>query len=388
MTFLPADSLPLTPARTETEYRVRVMPGFTAQDWQPRPGEATLFQRRDWLAPFYDAVAEHKPEIIPLTAEVGDVHGNLAFRLPLLMGQRGRLRVIVFADLNMTDFNAPLLGPAAPFGEAAARDAWKQLRASLPSHDLLHFTKMPATIGARPNPLLLAARPMPCAANGNLLTMGEDWNGFHFGLEKTVRKELERSWRVFTRDAGAALQVIEDGDEAVALLAQMEAMQRARMAEIGQPYELEAPVTAGFYRRLLATGVPSGFAFLTALKAGDELVAALLGVRDGETYVMIRLVHAGGKWSNVSPGRLLIHKTLELLHGKGYRRFDFSVGNYAYKRRFGPTRTPLFDIARAASPLGLAAAMRLRAGAFLRQHPEARATVRRWLGKPASREEN
>jgi CelD/BcsL family acetyltransferase involved in cellulose biosynthesis len=387
MTVLPAEALSLSPARAQAQYRARIMPGFTPEDWQPRPAEATVFQRAAWLAPFHDAVAEHRAEIIPLTAEVSDVQGNLAYRLPLLLRPRGRLRLIEFADLNMTDFNAPLLGPAAPCGKAAAQEAWAELRAALPSHDLLHFTKMPGAIGTRPNPLLLAAQALPCAANGNLLTMGEAWSGFHFGLEKTVRKELERSWRVFTRDPRAALTVMTDGDEAVALLGRMDALQRARMAELGQPYEMETPVTAGFHRRLLQTGVPSGFALLTTLTAGEELVAALLGVRDGETYVMIRLVHAGGKWSNVSPGRLLIHKTLELLHGQGYRRFDFSIGNYAYKRRFGPTRTPLYDVVRAATLPGLIAASRIRAGAALRQYPQARATVRRLLGKPASREE-
>jgi len=37
------------------------------------------------------------------------------------------------------------------------------------------------------------------------------------------------------------------------------------------------------------------------------------------------------------------------LHRDGVREFDFSVGNYAYKRRFGVTRLPLIDISAALS---------------------------------------
>jgi CelD/BcsL family acetyltransferase involved in cellulose biosynthesis len=381
----PAPALAL--ARSSGAYRARVTTIYEPQDWQPRPAEATLFQRRDWLTPLYAAIAAHEPAVTPLFAEIRDGQDALAYRLPLILRKAGGLRVIEFADLNMTDFNAPLLGPAAPLTAADGRKAWAALKRALPPHDLLRFAKLPGEIAGKPNPLLLGRKAMPAAANGNLLVMGEEWNSFHFGLEKTVRKELERSWRVFTREPETSLAVISDPGEAALMLETMTALQRARMAEIGQPYGMDAPVTAALHRGLLEQGVPSGFALLTALKAGGEIVAALLGLRDGETFVMIRLVHAGGVWTKVSPGRLLIHKTLELLHGQGYRRFDFSVGNYAYKRRFGPTRTPLYDLAIAATPLGLPAALRLRAGAALRQYPQIRETVRRMLGKPPSREE-
>ena len=172
------------------------------------------------------------------------------------------------------------------------------------------------------------------------------------------------------------------------MLQTMERVQRERIGSLGEAYGMDAPVTADFYRRLLRHGVTSGDTVLTALMSGEEMVAALLGVRDNETYVMIRLVHVPGDWSKVSPGRLLIHRTLMQLHEEGYRRFDFSVGNYAYKRRFGPTRTPLYDVVQAASPLGTLALLRAQAGAGLRRYPRARETVRRLMGKPPSREES
>jgi CelD/BcsL family acetyltransferase involved in cellulose biosynthesis len=75
------------------------------------------------------------------------------------------------------------------------------------------------------------------------------------------------------------------------------------------------------------------------------------------------------------------------LHEEGYRHFDFSIGNYSYKRRFGPTRTPLHDIVQAGSPLDTLALLRAQAGATLRRYPRARETVRRLMGKAPSREE-
>ncbi len=374
-------------APPDTRYRTRLTAGWTAADWQWRAGLSTVFQRPEWLAPFYDAVARHEPDIMPMTVEVTDDSGVPAYRLALLQRAVGNLRLVEFADLNMTDFNAPLLGPAAPRSTEEAAQAWAAVKRALPSCDAVRLTKMPAMIGTRPNPLALLPGLLPAAVNGNVVAMGEDWNGFHFGLERTVRKELERSWRVFTRADDANLFTVTDPAEALAVLARMEELQSARMRELGQPYTLDEPVTADFYRRLIENGLATGYAILTVLRAGSELVAALLGVRDGDNYVMIRLTHAGNDWGRISPGRLLIHKTLEKLHADGCRSFDFSIGNYAYKRRFGPVRTPLFDHVEARSLRGVPLMLRSHAAGWLRQRPRLRARVRGMMGKPPSREE-
>jgi len=48
-------------------------------------------------------------------------------------------------------------------------------------------------------------------------------------------------------------------------------------------------------------------------------------------------------------GRLIIERTMAALHKDGVRKFDFSVVNYAYKRRFGVAHMPLVDILAALS---------------------------------------
>ena len=70
------------------------------------------------------------------------------------------------------------------------------------------------------------------------------------------------------------------------------------------------------------------------------------------------------------------------------RELDFSVGNYAYKRRFGVTRLPLVDISAALSWRGWPYALRDRAARELRNFPRTARLMKRALGKPLSREEN
>jgi CelD/BcsL family acetyltransferase involved in cellulose biosynthesis len=106
------------------------------------------------------------------------------------------------------------------------------------------------------------------------------------------------------------------------------------------------------------TGLEAGTTILTALTAGDEIVAALLGVTDGKSFAMVRLSHAGGDWMKVGPGRLVIERTMHALHARGIRHFDFSIGDYPYKSGFGVQPSPLVDLVSAQSWRGRANAAR------------------------------
>ncbi len=168
-----------------------------------------------------------------------------------------------------------------------------------------------------------------------------------------IRKELERSWRVFSRDPSAKFSLFTDEDAALRILSTTEAQQGARMESLGLNFILNNETCAAFYRNLVRGGLGGGYAVVSALTAGEEVVATLLGIRHGARYTMIRISNAGEKWSNCSPGRLVVERTMAALHRDGVREFDFSIGNYAYKRRFGPVRTPLFDHVEARSLRGV-----------------------------------
>jgi CelD/BcsL family acetyltransferase involved in cellulose biosynthesis len=103
---------------------------------------------------------------------------------------------------------------------------------------------------------------------------------------------------------------------------------------------------------------------------------------------MVRISNAGEKWSKCSPGRLIIERTMAALHKDGVRKFDFSIGNYAYKRRFGVAHLPLVDISAALSWRGWPYALRDQAARELRRHPRLAALAKRMLGRPQPREEN
>ena len=364
-----------------------------AGDWDgaDRREQATIFQHGRWLAAWYGAFAG-QPGIEPMLTTIRDrATGEVALRLPLIRRMQNGIRIIEFADLELTDYNAPLLGPAAPREAKAAAALWRDLRHALRrlpgGADLVRLRKIPVDLDGKTNPLALLNGAGPCSLNGNLVTTGDDFEQYRRSLKRDVRRVLERSWRAFTKYPGAAFRIITDKDEALRVLATLEAQQSARMQHLGVNFFLNDDTCAAFYRNLVRDGVERGYTVVSALTVDDEVVATLLGMRCGARYVMVRFSNAGEKWSSCSPGRLVIERTMAELHKEGVREFDFSIGNYAYKRRFGVTRFPLVDISAGLSWRGWPYALRDRAVLALRKHPRVEACVKRALGKPPSRED-
>ena len=345
----------------------------------------TAFQHPQWYASWYAAFAA-APGVDPLIAVITDAAtGERVALLPLIRRQQGGIRIIEVAALDLTDYNAPLLGPAAPRDAAAARLLWRDLRAALRKSaggaDLVRLRKVPAELGGRPNPLTALDAAGPCSLNGNPILTGDDYDAWRYTLDKTVRKELERNWRVFTRDHSAAFRIAADADEALEILSTLEVQQASRMTSLGLNFILNEENCAAFYRGLVRDSIGNGYTVVTALTAGEEVVATLLGIRTGTRYVMIRISNAGGKWSNSSPGRLIIERTMAALHKDGVREFDLSIGNYSYKRRFKPERMPLVDLSAALTWRGRPYALRDRAVLALRRYPKLTAWLKQLLGK-------
>jgi CelD/BcsL family acetyltransferase involved in cellulose biosynthesis len=161
----------------------------------------------------------------------------------------------------------------------------------------------------------------------------------------------------------------------------MDAQQQARMRKLGSRFVLNDETHAQFYREVARRGVANGYAVISALVCDEAIVATALGVRFGETYFLLRISHTGDSWSNCSPGLLVTERTMAALHAEGVRRFDLSIGNQDYKRRFGAEPVPLTDVSVALSWRGMPFAWRDHAAQGLRRHPRLAAFAAQAMGK-------
>ena len=216
----------------------------------------TLFQDFRWLGAWYGAFTEVEPVIAVITD--ARTLEQVAL-LPLVRRKRRGVRIIEFADLDLTDYNAPLLGPAAPRDADGAQAMWHDLTAALTrmqgGADLIRLRKLPRDLDGRPNPLALLDATFRSAVNGNLVTTGDDFDAWRHSLGRNARKGFLKSWRVFSRDPQAEFRIISDPDGASRVMAAMEAQQGARMQALGLSYSLNDQAYAAFYRDLVANNL-------------------------------------------------------------------------------------------------------------------------------------
>jgi CelD/BcsL family acetyltransferase involved in cellulose biosynthesis len=338
----------------------------------------TPFQSGRWLDSWYSTVGRNGGKPILLTVR-DRLSQGLVVMLPLLSVRSGPLRVVRFADAGVSDYNAPVLGPDAPVDPAGAKALWKAIQRAIGDADLVNFTKMPAQVEGRPNPLALLPDCGRCAVGTNVLSINGSWDDYLSQLDRKVRKEIGRCWRVFSQRDGAIFRRVQDQTEAAQVLAAMEVQQRMRHQRGSTPYLLDDPAIAAFYRSLVENGIGSGEIILTALTYGDEVVSALLGLARPPTYIMIRISSAAGAWAACSPGRLVIVQTMRMLHQTHYTTFDFSIGDYPHKRRLGTEQRPLLELTAALSVRGVPAAGYDHAKHLIRRFPAAEAMARRMM---------
>jgi CelD/BcsL family acetyltransferase involved in cellulose biosynthesis len=348
-------------------------------------GHGTAFQHYHWLSAWYGAFDEASPLIAIIRDSATDRQMAL---IPLIRRVRNGVRVVEFADLDLTDYNAPFLAFGVSRDALDGRALCRALLAALgqlPERvDLVRLRKMPAIVNGSPNPLVSLGRLGSCSLNGNLIEVGEDFEVYRASIK---RMQLARSWRVFSRNPGAAFRVIGDVDEALAVLDTTDAQQQERMQQLGLPFNLNDETCSKFYRDLVRRGLAEGYVIASALTCGREIVATVLGIRQGNGFVFLRISNAGKQWSPCSPSRLIIERTMAALHQDGVRNFDLSIGNYAFKRRFGATPLPLTDASIALGWRGIPYALRDRAAQQLRRFPWLAERVGRLRGKRTAFEE-
>jgi len=161
------------------------------------------------------------------------------------------------------------------------------------------------------------------------VTVDGDWEGYERSLDRSMRSDLRRCRRRLEELGRVVLDVEHDTahlDEALAV----ESLGWKRKAGTAI---VSAQQTACFYTEVARWAAASGRLRLIFLRVDGRPVAFHLALEDNRTYFPLK----GGfdpAFHAQSPGRLLIHATLERAFAVGLRRYEFLGGSDAYKLRW------------------------------------------------------
>jgi CelD/BcsL family acetyltransferase involved in cellulose biosynthesis len=318
--------------------------GDVRADWRrlEAEGAATPFQALGWLEPWYDHVAPAF-RATPLFVVARDRRTAAPLMLlPLCRRHDGHHDVIEFADLGVSDYNAPLLG-AAQRRPGAQADIWAAIRAALPRADLLRMDKLPETVAGNANPLIATRNMHRIGMSAWGVALPRDRAAFdETCLAPTFLKELRRKNRRIEGRGPVSYVVPQDVAQALDMFATLADLRAARFAELGRHNVLGIPACRAFYEQVIERSWAGGLVYMAALDVGAERVAVLFGLRSGGTFHLLMSTFRGDKWKSSSPGNVLIDRAITAMIGEGVNYFDFTIGDEAYKRDFGATETPLY----------------------------------------------
>ena len=144
------------------------------QDIEPKwkeieaEGLLTAYQRLDWIRGICDDLLA-RSTIQPIFVEVFDATSlDTVMILPLMMKRRFGARIVVWLDLEVCDYAAPVLCNNVVVTAELAQRCWDAARAALPPHDLLQVFQISTSVAGVRNPLALLpdARRMILTASG------------------------------------------------------------------------------------------------------------------------------------------------------------------------------------------------------------------------------
>jgi CelD/BcsL family acetyltransferase involved in cellulose biosynthesis len=333
-------------------------------------GIATPFQNARWQSIWY-GVFGRMPDVDPVLVAVSDQRaGEDILLLPLIRRRVGSTRIIEFADLWVTDYNAPLIALDVPATKETAQLLWDELRRALPDADLIRFTKMPLMAGGRTNPLAMLEEAHPSKFTGYVVDLPHSWEDYLASLKKDVRSLLQRRWRRLTETDKAGFRWVEDPDEGLSALRTLQAQQTARLASRGARHVFEDSQYIAFYERLVAEGLVDGSTVVTTLVAEGQILATFLAVTDGKRCTLIRSSQSAEQpWVKLGLGKLIIERSMHALHQRGIRCFDLSIGDFQYKHDFQVVPVPLFDLDVAQTWRGTSVICRDYVWARLKNYP-------------------
>ncbi|WP_322517137.1 GNAT family N-acetyltransferase [Rhodopseudomonas palustris] len=311
----------------------------------------TPFQSPNWLAPWLRVLAP-SADVEPLLITVRDSsRGEIAMLLPLVLRRFCGLTLVEFADLSVSDYGFPLLGPAAPTTPAAAAEAFEAAIAAMPPVDVIRLCNLPRAVNGRANPLAMLPGTSPGSVR-NAAALPASWDDYLASRPRKFRKALRQHHRAFDAVGGATARMITDDVEASRLLDRLDRFQRARIATRGKRYVLDQPAYSNFYREVFERGVAQRFAMLSVLESGGTIVALAYSLLHQQSCTTVRLAHLGEQWSRCSPGIVLASEIIRWLIENGVRRFDLGAGGYDYKQRLGCEPEQLLALEKAMSIKG------------------------------------
>ena len=162
-----------------------------------------------------------------------------------------------------------------------------------------------------------------------LVRMDGDWATYEAGLSASLRRDLRRCRRRLDEQGRVWLDVHDD----VSRLGEALALERLGWKEQAGTAIASRPETQQFYTEIAHWAAERGWLRLIFLRLDDRAVAFQFALEAGGAHLGLKSGFDPA-FRAMSPGRLIVHASLERAFAIGLQRFEFMGTADAYKLRF------------------------------------------------------
>lgn len=366
------DRLRTAPRAAGLTFRAYTDLDDVAETWETlqRDALAFPFQTYVWLTGWHRDVGRRRG-IEPFVVVGRDRSGTDRIIFPLGI-ERGWLTTrLVWLGHPTCDYNAPLVCPVT-LADLSVKDADAMLRAILslaPGIDYAYLARQPARIGTADNPFhYVSAHPF--SAGAHAASLDGTWDGFYRNRRSgRARNKNARMEKRLAALGEIHFECVEDPLERSKTAAWVLDLKHRQLEQTGARSPFGADDIRSFFDRMTSNDELKLF----RLTLDGEPLAAVLGlVRNGCFYYLVPVYEFGAR-ARCSPGNALLHRVIEWSFDQGLSRFDFTIGDEAYKRDWSDIDVPMSFTCLSASPRGRLAAAAVRHAMavkkWLKRHP-------------------
>jgi CelD/BcsL family acetyltransferase involved in cellulose biosynthesis len=346
-----ARAAPAASAASGVELRVESDLAAVEREWKAfeRDADCTVFQSFDWVAKWQRHIGAPRGTI-PAVVFGRDGDGRLLFILQLAVETRGSTRRLTWLASDLCDYNAPLLAPHfhQRFDAGRFLRLWGEVIALVRADprlafDWIDFAKMPESVGAQRNPFL-ALSVLANPSGAYVATLGRDWEAFLAEKRSAATRKRERRQLKHLAEHGAVryADVAEPG-AVRATLATLFSQKTRSFARMGVEDVFARPGYRDFFLDMATDPVSSSLTHVSRLEVGETVAAANFGLAFRDCYYLMISSYQDGALARFGPGRAHLHELIRHAIERGFRRFDFTIGDEPYKREWADTELRLYD---------------------------------------------
>ncbi len=329
--------------------------------------DCTAFQTYGWVSAWQTHVGALTGTLpVIVTGRAAD--GTPLFLLALAIETARGLKRLTWLASDVCDYNAPILARdfAAGLDAERFRGLWRSILARLAGEprfrfDYVDLQRMPERIGAVRDPFL-ALDPDLHPSGAHATALSGDWETFYAAKRSpSTRKTARKKVRAIEKHGAVAFADLTDTAERRCTLDVLMAQKAQSLARMGAENFFDRPGYRDFYRAVIAEPATGDLVHIARLTAGDDIVATSVGLNFGGCFYLILASYDGGPISAHGPGTVHLHELIRDTIAKGYRRFDFTVGDEPYKLDWGDEVIRLFDYLAGRSLTGWGLVLAIRA---------------------------